>query len=669
MSQLIRPAVVCGPTVDDLAFLHRVERADRRRAATGPARWGWLVLGWLRARTGPMMRRVAVLLALVATSSGLAVAVATPAHAAPWDAIFNWCDKKRFAPDRADNMGMLGQALQTQYEDSVKQNGVAPATKWGQYGLAGTSWDTFWMDCLDFQRYVNVAANIVFSLGKIAIAAAILIFLWTFQGDLLNIFLDQGTMGGSGATLDTMIRQTHVDVFLQLFSVAVLIGATVLAFRFLFRREAGSSMLGRIAAMILVAGVAFFYGGTPGGGGPHATAVLKTVNDWTNDITSVVLAAFAGTDCESPDLRTTDGDYNEGDAARNRRHEMALQCSAEKFYEVGIYQPWAVGLLGSYVVPPRKADNSPGDPTDTQAWALRALKYSAYSFGDVAANGNDNAKYGDQRSDVGSQNICDADVPNHDNPTTYTGKACDRSKFRNDVIGAKDSAFKEASTGWSEIRATNQTLWVNWSGGNVNNRLQVALLSVIGSTSIAVIVVVVSLTYLLLELATIILALMAPVAFLFGLIPGFGMKVLLKFLELIMGAFVKRIVLGLFVGMITALYAVVLSLAMAWLMKLILVCMIAVFGFVYRKPFSQAFSFNLGGGDAIHTQDTFGNRGLGSAVGGAMGSRARGGSALSGALFGVARGGRAGEVYDSANARAASIQARRAGRRQGRRNR
>jgi hypothetical protein len=630
-------ALTLAPSADDVVFLNRVKRSRRRESTAGPWGWYWRAVRRLRPRLRNYVRRSATLLLLLAAGAGLAVSTAPPANA-DWlsGAINKTCDRKPFGPIRADG-GLLGESLANDYRDAAAKN-QAPSTKWAQYGVQGTEWNTFWLDCWERRWFINEAANSVFILTRIFSAGAIFIFMWTFKGDLLNIFLDKDqNLGGTGATLDDMIARIHADVYLQLFSVAVLIAAVVLLFRFLFQRSGGADVLGKFALMVGVAGVALFYGGVPGGGGPHAAGLLKGFNDWTNEVTSVVLSAFAGTDCETPSLRGSDAGT---EAAQSQRRDIALQCAAEALYEVTIYTPWAVGELGTYQRSPRPAGGGARPQSETEVLAARIINQQAYSFGDIQKNGADQAHYRDGRATQDSD-ICRNGGADATNLSTYTGKLCDRAKMRQDVFGVSDDQLKQEEWSWSRVKPTgNATYWENWSGGQANNRFQIALLSLIGSCSIALIIIIVSLTYLMLELATIMFALMAPVAFLLGLVPGVGMKVLLRWVELILGTFVKRIVLGLFVGLLMALYSVVLTLSMAWLMKLLLVCMIAAIGLTYRKKFSEAFSFNFSGSKAFHQDGQMTGKAtaaVGAVVGGAVGSKAAGGGALGGAMIGVGR--------------------------------
>jgi hypothetical protein len=621
----------------DTAFLRGVARAERRRTRTGVT--GWLLRRGARAgtRSGLWLRRVATLALLLVAAGGL-VAGASPASADLLEPN-TWCSRKWFAPDRADE-GLVGELLKAEYADR-RGRGDPPSTKWAQYGTAGTDWSTYWMDCLDYRRVVNEAANAVFGIARELSAIAIALFMWTFKGELLDVFLAKDDrVAGSRATLDNFIQQAHFHVYLQLFAVATLIGATVLAWRWLFSRASASDVLGKFGWMVLVAGLATVYGGVPGGPGPQAATILKTVNDWTNDITAVVLAAFATIDCETPGLRTSGQDS----AEQSLRHrDMALECAAENMYEVMIYTPWAIGMIGKYDRAPRSADGKRGQPTEDQLLAVRILKQKAYSFNDITANGNDPNAYTDARGRNGRMkvDICTGIPEAERPPNTYTGKSCDRATMRQRVFGVLDDQLTPAEKEWGEVRATgNQNYWEHWSGGKADNRFNVAVLALIGSTSIALIIIFVSFAYLTLQIGTIMFALMAPVAFLLGLIPGFGVRVFLRWLELLLGTFIKRIVLGLFVGLLVALYNVVLTIAMPWLMKLILVCTIAMFGLIYRKRFTDAFALNLSGSDAFHRDGDLAGRVKDAgtaAIGGTIASRQMGQRGITGAFYGAAR--------------------------------
>lgn len=643
MSPIRRPAVICPPTADDAAFLRRVERVSLRQGTRRARYLGGV--GWLRRRLGILSRRVALLMALLAASAGLAIASAPPASADITEPN-TWCERDSHNPQLATRKYWRDAAEADAYVDPA-----TPATRWAQYGAAGTYWETYWLDCFDRRHVTNMAANQVFDLSKSLSVLTITIFESSFNGDLIGIFVnDEQGVAGSGATLNQLIDQLQVAFFLQLFSLAVLIGALVIAFRFLVKRDGGSALLGRFAAMVLVAGLGFFYGGTPGGNGPNAAAVVKTVSGWANQIAAVTLLAFSSEDCENPAL------LNAGVPAAER-DDMPTQCVAQYFYDTLIFEPWAIGELGEYEVPPRKEDGSAGDRTPSQLLAERIHIQQAYSFYEIEQNKNDDGTpnqqhYRLERDEYYTDEMCTKtdEYEDVDNLATYTGKLCDRETMRRKVVGIADDEFDNYGDPWSAITASNQTLWEVWSGGTPGVRWNMAMMAMLASIFSAFLLGSASVAYLFLQFAVVLFAIVAPVFFLFGLI---RLQILLRYLELFANVFVKQIMLGVAVGLCVGLWLVTLSTSIHWMLRLIILFVFTLFGLIYRKPFTQAVSFNFGGGDIIHKDGEIASSAATRAVAGAMGSRRSGGNALGGAIYGVGRGAMpgAGQVYDTAMSR------------------
>ncbi|WP_163573506.1 hypothetical protein [Fodinicola feengrottensis] len=103
------------------------------------------------------------------------------------------------------------------------------------------------------------------------------------------------------------------------------------------------------------------------------------------------------------------------------------------------------------------------------------------------------------------------------------------------------------------------------------------------------------------EISSIMFAMLALPAALFGLIPGFGMRVFLRWAELLLGSFAKRIVLGLFAGLVIGLYQALLNAnGVPWTIKILFITLVAAFGLLYRKRFAEAFTFNFSGSRSFY---------------------------------------------------------------------
>lgn len=122
-----------------------------------------------------------------------------------------------------------------------------------------------------------------------------------------------------------------------------------------------------------------------------------------------------------------------------------------------------------------------------------------------------------------------------------------------------------------------------FTGRAMMHRFQTAMLALIAGMAMALIVLAIAIAYLVLQIATVAFAMMAPLAALIGLIPVFGIRIFLKWLELFLGTFLKRIGLAVFVGFLMTLYTMILSMPFQWYMQLATLIGIALVGLVYRK--------------------------------------------------------------------------------------
>lgn len=126
-----------------------------------------------------------------------------------------------------------------------------------------------------------------------------------------------------------------------------------------------------------------------------------------------------------------------------------------------------------------------------------------------------------------------------------------------------------------------------FSGANVMHRFQTALLALITGLVMSFVITTIAIAYLVLQIATVMFAMLAPIAFLIGLIPVFGLRIFLKWAELFLGTFLRRLGLGIFVGFLMTLYTMVLNIPFQWYMQFGTLVGIALVGIVYRKKLME----------------------------------------------------------------------------------
>lgn len=581
-----------GPLTDaDQAFLDTVSRARRRSTLWGP-------LGLLyrsRRLLHRLWRRTTAALLLALVIFGVGISGIQPAAAIePPNPANLTCTRGPFAPERADQglmalMGTLatGYVFQANAPDTqAAQAAVAAAAAapkgsiWPQYGSAGTYWLTFALDCTDLEnKILNVVANQVFQLAKTASVVTIGVFEVTFTGDILGYFL--ASNGGRPSLVDQVIAQTHATVYSVLFALCVLIAAIVMLWRFLFGKLPASTFWGKFIQMVLIAAFATFISA-----GTNFTGMLNWLNNQTVTLTSTMMSAFSSSDCISgPNVsgRWNAQTKSEEDQLRDR----AVHCAADSLYRATVYSPWVIGELGVY-------DDAVGQ---------RILHQQAYSYQDIVNNKNKSGLYvKDGGSGVDG--------------SSYQDKRNDRTAM---IESWGVSSLEQLNAAnYSDITASNQAgFWQYYSGGQSGGRFLIALLALFASLMVGIIILAISISYLLLEVSSIMFAMLALPAALFGLIPGFGMRVFLRWLELLLGSFAKRIVLGLFAGLVIGLYQALLSAnGVPWVIKILFITLIAGFGLLYRKRFAEAFTFNFSGTRSFYEHGEASNRLLSTYLGG-----------------------------------------------------
>jgi hypothetical protein len=290
-----------------------------------------------------------------------------------------------------------------------------------------------------------------------------------------------------------------------------------------------------------------------------------------------MISAFSSADCVGgPSGRVAAENQTGSDSLR----EKAVVCASDSLYRATVFSPWVIGEIGVY-------DESLGQ---------RILHQQAYSFKDIANNKNNGNLY---TKGGGSGTAL----------SSFQDKYNDRDAMVTDVFGV-DQSQRNGTVSYANIKPTKQAgYWQYYSGGSPGGRFLIALFALFASAMVSIIILAISISYLLLEISSIMFAMLALPAALFGLIPGFGMRVFLRWVELLLGSFAKRIVLGLFAGLVIGLYQALLNVnGVPWSVKIIFITLIAGFGLLYRKRFAEAFTFNFSGSQSFYEHGEAGNR-------------------------------------------------------------
>lgn len=512
------------------------------------------------------------------------------------------------------------------------------STTWQQYGTAGTYWSTYFLDCFSSLHVSNAGANFVFTVSKVFSMAAILLFQQTFKSTIVDYFFEPQA-GQSAPAIDGIIEKLQLDLYLQFFAVAVVIGATVVLYTAVVRGGGLVEGLSKFGMMAAVAGIALAYAGN----GPQ---YIQKANEFTDELGATVMSALVGEECTNSDGSTvgerasgggvtptpppsgnspTTTPPNQQAAGRGAGVGMsrplaapgdegkvnAYDCAAQSMYDILIFRPWANGEIGAVEVI--------GDEGTTKArkeLAMRIMVQQSYSKSE--SNAIDAVPAADRRADVLRR---------------YNEKRDARFKMVKDDWGARfiaadgqpEAKFaisgEDAWRPYTHVETDYPEYWRLFSGGVPGQRFLTAIMALIASVAMAMILATISVAYLVLQLMTIILAMVAPVVFLLALIPIFGTRLLMRWFEMLAGMYIKRLGLIIFIGMLLAGLQLVFKLPTPWWLQLLFVILIALAGISYRQQLSNWVTGGLEGMGKM----------AGGATGGLIGMKDAAGAAKKGA--------------------------------------
>ena len=108
-----------------------------------------------------------------------------------------------------------------------------------------------------------------------------------------------------------------------------------------------------------------------------------------------------------------------------------------------------------------------------------------------------------------------------------------------------------------------------------------------------VLVLLISVTLILLKLGFLLLLIVGPFFLLIGTHPGFGRVVAVRWFEMLVGVLLKQAAVALALSVLLYCYALIMGTSDAvlpWALKILMITLVTVAVFIYRKPFQHLFA-------------------------------------------------------------------------------
>ncbi len=400
-------------------------------------------------------------------------------------------------------------------------------TLYDNYGIAGQFWAAHGLQCSDMTSLIgNNVAGMVFDAAK--------------SVDRVTITVYQSAAGNNILTwlqnaVDGLITALGNAIFFPYLAPVVILGAIWLAWQGLVRKRASRTIEGTlwmvvacVAAIALIGKPADFTGiGTTVSNG--VTGVLNTAfSKLPAPTTSNCLPVHAG----DPQSVAGDFAYTSGNAL--------VDENANELWSVLVCKPWLIGELG----------------TSTYATAGQP-KTIVDTYG---------------RSLLWSQAIAANETPS---PA---------------LIQAKQATYTGIAT---SIQQNDPAVYPLFQGNQWTTRMEISFAAMFAALVAGLLILLIALTLIVLKLGFLLLLVAGPFFLIIGIHPGFGRVIAIRWFEMLVGVLMKQVAIAIVLSVLLYCYSLIMGTADAvlpWALKILMIALVTVAVFIYRKPFSHLFS-------------------------------------------------------------------------------
>ncbi len=406
--------------------------------------------------------------------------------------------------------------------------GNQPATLYDSYGMAGQSWAAYDMQCSDMTSLIgNSVAGMVFDASKALDRVTITVY---------QSAAGEGILSWLTTSVDRLITSLGNAIYFPFLAPVVILGAIWLAWQGLIRKRGTKTIEGTIW-MVVAAAAAIWLIGRPA----DFTGLGKTVS---NGITQTLNVAFSGlpapaaSNCvpvqgHDPQVKTASYNFTGGTGI--------VDQNANELWTVLVCKPWLDGEFGTTTYTTGKG----AKPTVVNQYGRQLLWAQA-----IATN---------------------------ENPTAS-------------LIQAKQDAYAGIA---QSIKQNDPDVYSLFQGNQYPTRLEISFAALFAALVAGVLVLLIAITLIILKLGFLLLLVAGPFFLIVGTHPGFGRVVALRWVEMLVGVLLKQAAVALVLSILLYAYSLIMGTSDAvlpWALKILMIALVTVAVFIYRKPFVHLFS-------------------------------------------------------------------------------
>ncbi len=414
--------------------------------------------------------------------------------------------------------------------ESARNAYSSQMTAYEWYGTTGITWNDYgWSDanfpdpvkgCTLVNNVLNFIPNMILSLNTIIGGFTVSVLGWVTSWNIVQVFF-----GAAGGVLPTLVTSLKTTLFLNYLVPIVFLSTLYLAFQAIVKGRARESLQG-IVWMVLAAAGSLIFMTNPVWFASGADNAVYTTSGWIISAT-----AQAGSGGSAATNNSNNICYinpkNSTDSANNLA-VREIQCS---LWQTFIYTPWAAGQMGTdamaVTVPSSSSAPVGASFRGSTLLPIVVLDSNAIDRVDVqsgALNNGGASAIVDQKNSQWKAGV----VPTYKNPT---------------------AANQQAITSGEAM----------WTGTNWVGRFTTAIVGLTAQGLALVPTIVLGFGLLFQQIVFVLLLTAAPVFLTIGINPGFGRKIALGWLEMILATMVKRLLTAGLLGILLGYFGAVIS--------------------------------------------------------------------------------------------------------------
>jgi len=404
--------------------------------------------------------------------------------------------------------------------------GKQVATPYNQYGMAGQYWAATDLQCSDMTSLIGND-----------VAGMLFDFAKALDRVTITVYQSaagEGILGWLQGVTDHLISGLGNAIYFPYVAIVVILAAIWLAWQGLIRKRGTRTIEGTIW-MVLACAAAIWLIGRPA----DFTGIGKGVSD---GISTTLNTAFANLPSPGQSsclpVRGHDPQISTGSFSYTSSRTVVDQ-NANELWTVLVCKPWLDGEFGT------TAFNSGGRATPVPVFARQLLWAQA-----IAVN---------------------------ERPTTA-------------LINAKQAAYAGIA---QTMKTKDPSVYPLFQGKQWTTRLEIAFAALLAALVAGVLVLLISVTLILLKLGFLLLLIVGPFFLLIGTHPGFGRVVAVRWFEMLVGVLLKQAAVAVALSVLLYCYALIMGTAdsvLPWALKILMITLVTVAVFIYRKPFQHLFA-------------------------------------------------------------------------------